>query len=292
MCPVQAAHGQTSLSSRRLKSDILDAVPTRLPSQPRSRQPRDMGNNAEKTRLWLTKSQIQAGAGAELLALCQSLTETGSISDVGACELRRWLLEHRSADLPSVEFLMSVVEQIVTDSIVIPEQRKTVYKAVETVLPPKARKTAVAHQKAVEVIEREQTQAAREAGEQHARDKKERNRPLASANFMVVGLDHENGSVLIHAYANSGDRVFLIRDRQNKFSRNAVEIRLQDGYQIGFVAEADAIEFAHLLDKGCLHHAFVTKVLEGRRSQIPVVQAHLYRSEYDVKDAVPEAAVP
>ncbi len=226
------------------------------------------------------------------MALCQSVTEKGSVSDADAHELKRWLLEHRSADLPSVEFLTSVVEQVVTDSIITPEQLKTVYKAIETVLPPDARKTAVAHRKAVEVIERERTQAARDAERQHARDEKKGNRPLAAANFMVAGVNHENRSVLIHAYVNAGDRVFLIRDRQNKFSRNAVEIRLQYGYQIGFVPEADAIEFAPLLDKGCLHEAFVTKILEGRRSQIPVVQAYLYRLESDIKEAVPEVAVP
>ena len=71
-----------------------------------------------------------------------------------------------------------------------------------------------------------------------------------------------------------------------------MEIRLQNGYQIGFVPEADAIEFAPLLDKGYLHEAFVTKILEGSRSQIPVVQAYLYRPESDIKDAVPQAAVP
>jgi hypothetical protein len=251
-----------------------------------------MGSNANKTRLSLTKSQIQTAEGAELLALCQSTTARGSVSDAEARELKRWLEEHRSADLPSVEFLASVVGQIVTDSIISPEQRKALYGAIETILPPEARKIAVAHRKAVDVIEREQTQAAREAGKQHEREEKERNRPLASANFMVAGVNHEGRSVFIREYVKTGDKVFLIRDRQNKFSRNAVEIRLQNGYQIGFVPEADAVELAPLLDKGCLHHAFVTKVLEGRKSPIPVVQAYVYRSDSGAKDAVPEKAVP
>ncbi len=251
-----------------------------------------MGSDANKTRLSLTMSQTQAGAGAELLALCQSLTENGSISDAEARELKAWLLDHRSADLLSVQFLTSVVEQTVTDSIITPEQRRAVYKAIETVLPPEARKTAIAHRRAVEVIERERVQAARSAEKQRDREERERSHPLASANFMVAGVNHEGRSVLIHAYVNAGDKVFLVRDRQNKFSPNAVEIRLQNGYQIGFVPEADAIEFAPLLDKGCLHHAFVTKVLEGRRSPIPVVQAYVYRSDSGAKHAAPEAAVP
>lgn len=251
-----------------------------------------MGSNANKTRLSLTKSQTQAGTGGGLLALCQSLTENGSLSDAQVRELKRWLLEHRSADLPSVEFLTTVVEQIVTDSTTTPERRKAIYRAIETVLPPEARKTAVAHRKAVEMLEREQAQAAREAGKQHEREEKERNRPLASANFMVAGVNHEGRSVFIREYVKAGDKVFLVCDRQNKFSCNAVEIRLQNGYQIGFVPETDAVEFAPLLDGGCLHRAFVTKVLEGRKSPIPVVQAYLYQSDSDAKDAVPEKAVP
>lgn len=262
------------------------------PDSPAIREASATGSNANKTRLSLTKSQTQAGEGAELLALCQSLTENGSISDAGARELRRWLLEHRSADLPSVEFLTSVVEQIVTDSVTTPEQRKTVYKAIETVLPREARETAVAHRKAVQVVERGQAHAAREAEKQHAREERERSQPLASANFMVAGVNHEGRSVFIREYVKAGDKVFLIRDRQNKFSHNAVEIRLQNGYQTGFVPEDDAVEIAPLLDKGCLHHAHVTKVLEGHRSPIPVVQAYVYRSDSDAKEAVPERAVP
>jgi len=251
-----------------------------------------MENLANKTRLSLTKSQTQAGAGAELLALCQSLTESGSISDAGAHGLKRWLLEHRSTDLPSVEFLTSVVEQVVTDNVITPEQRKTVYKAIETVLPPEARKTAVVHRKAAELVERERAHAVREVEKQHAREERERNRPLDSANFMVAGVNHEGRSVLIREYVKAGDQVFLIRDRQNKFSRNAVEIRLQNGYQIGFVPEQAAVYIAPLLDKGCLHRAVVTKVLEGRKSPIPVVQSEVYLSNSGAKDAVPEAAIP
>ena len=95
-----------------------------------------MEGPANKTRISLTQSQLQAGLGAELLALCQSITEDGSISDAGAYELKKWLEEHRSADLPSVEFLRSVVERVIADKIITADQRKALYKAIETVLPP------------------------------------------------------------------------------------------------------------------------------------------------------------
>ncbi|MGD1156561.1 MAG: HIRAN domain-containing protein [Terriglobia bacterium] len=251
-----------------------------------------MEGPANKTRISLTQSQLQAGLGAELLALCQSITEDGSISDAGAYELKKWLEEHRSADLPSVEFLRSVVERVIADKIITADQRKALYKAIETVLPPEARKKAVAHRKAVELLESEQARVAREAEKQHTREEREGERPLSSANFMVAGVHYEGRSVIIREYVHPNDQVFLVRDRGNKYSRNAVEVRLSNGYQIGFVPEEDAIEIAPLLDKGCLHRAFVTKVLEGRRSPIPVLQAYIFRPDSGIEGGICEAAVP
>ena len=49
--------------------------------------------------------------------------------------------------------------------------------------------------------------------------------------------------------------------------------------QIGFVPERDAVQMAPLLDAGHPYIAFVTKILTGGRSPIPVVQADLYRTD-------------
>jgi HIRAN domain len=251
-----------------------------------------MQSHANSPHVSLKKSEVQDGMGAELLAFCQSLTKDGSISDAQAHELKRWLEEHSSADLPALEFLKSVVNQLVTEEVTTPDRRKLIYKTIESVLPADARKVAAAHRKAAELVEREQAHAAHEAEKQHVREERERNRPVATANFMVAGVNYEGRAAIVRQYVKEGDQVFLIRDRQNKFSRNAVEVRLSNGYQIGFVPEGDSEEFAPFLDKGCVHLAYVTKILHGHNTPIPVVQADVFRPDSEVEGVVSEQAVP
>jgi hypothetical protein len=109
---------------------------------------------------------------------------------------------------------------------------------------------------------------------------------------MVAGVRYEGRPRLIAKYVRPDDTVFLVRDRNNRFSRNAVEVRTRHGYQIGFVPENYAIGLAPLLDKGCSHVAFITKVLTGGRSPIPVVQAYVHRADSTEPGAVFEKDVP
>ena len=84
---------------------------------------------------------------------------------------------------------------------------------------------------------------------------------------------------VIERYARIGDRVYLARDPANRFSANAIEIRLPNGMQIGFVPETDARDMAPELDSGCPHRAYLKKILAGRRAPIPFVVASLYHPE-------------
>src|SRR5947208_1734222 len=77
----------------------------------------------------------------------------------------------------------------------------------------------------------------RQAQKQQEREDRERRRPLGSVNFMVAGVHYEGRPEVIREYAREGDRVFLALDARNQFSRNAVEVRLGNGMQIGFVPE-------------------------------------------------------
>jgi len=249
-------------------------------------------SESSKSRISLTKSQLQTEAGAELLALCQAITEDGSLSEQEIGAMKRWLDDNRSADLPSVAFLTATVERIIADGKVTKEERNELYKAVESALPVEARKEAATHRKMVVAGEQERVRAERRAEKQRAGEERERKRPVASANFMVAGVHYEGRGDVIEKYVGVDDQVFLARDRQNRHSRNAVEIRLQNGYQIGFVPEDDACEIAPLLDEGCLHFAFVPKVLKGRRAPIPVVQAYIYRADSGADRAVSQAGVP
>lgn len=246
----------------------------------------------KKPRLSLTRDQIQAGVGAELLALCQSMTEDGTLSKSEIIALRDWLAANRSSDLPSIDFLATTLERIIADGKVTKDERKELYKAIEKVLPPEARVDAVEQRKAVEAEEKAQVRAEREAQKQEERAEKDRNRPLASANFMVAGVHYEGRPAVISDYVSGDDRVFLARDPSNRYSRRAIEIRLKNGLQIGFVPEERACSLASLLDDGCPHTAYITKVLWGGRVPIPVVQAYVYRPEASVADLVWPADVP
>jgi len=247
---------------------------------------------AKKPRLSLTKTQIQAGLGAELLTLCQAVTEDGSLSNEEISELRRWLETNRSSDLPAIGFLVATLERILADGKVTPEERRELYAAIETVLPPEARRAAVAKRKYVEAEQEAQARQERQAEKQQEREARERRRPLCSANFMVAGVHYEGRSEVVRDYVDEDDVVFLVRDRTNKFSRNAIEVRLKNGMQIGFVPEDFAPEMAPFLDEGCPHVAYITKVLRGGRSPIPVVQAYVHRTDAGVEALVFPADIP
>ena len=109
---------------------------------------------------------------------------------------------------------------------------------------------------------------------------------------MVAGVRYEGRPQIISRYASPDDAVYLIRDRKNTFSRNAVEVRLSNGMQIGFVPEDYATDVAPLLDSGLPHDAFITKILTGGRSPIPVVQAYVYRADAGGAELVFEKDVP
>jgi HIRAN domain len=109
---------------------------------------------------------------------------------------------------------------------------------------------------------------------------------------MVAGVRYEGRPDIISRYANGGDSAFLVRDRDNKFSRNAVEVRLENGMQIGFVPEEDAVEVAAHLDAGRPHVAYIKKILTGGRSPIPVVVASIYGPDAARSDLVFEHQIP
>ena len=98
----------------------------------------------KKPRVSLTKAQLEAGVGAELLALYQTVTADGTLTDGEVAELRNWLEVNRAADLPAIAFLVATLECILADGRVTREERKELYTAVEKVLPPEARRDRAA----------------------------------------------------------------------------------------------------------------------------------------------------
>lgn len=229
-------------------------------------------------RISLSKAQLRTELGAELLSLCESVTADGKIAPEEAQGLREWLDDADAADLPAATYLREVVERALADGTVTTDECREVYRAVEAVLPPEVRRQARAVRRDVEATERDQVNAARE----REREERRRDVQIASANFMVAGVRHEGRGELIARYANAGDPVRLVRDRDNRYSRAAIGVQLENGRQIGFVPEEDAQDLAPLLDDGAKCAAWITKILGSGRVPIPVVQAKLFRPDSTV----------
>ena len=243
-------------------------------------------------RVSITKAERQSAVAVELLALCQNITADGTISLEEIKALVRWLNDHRNDDLPAIEFLASTVRKIIADRKVTPEEQEELYHAVETILPPDLRKEAVRARKEFEAELKYREKLEKEAARKRERAEWEKRHPLASFDFIVAGVLYENRGAIISRYAKKGDRVFLARDPGNPYSPHAVEVRLGNGFQIGFVPEEHARDLAPYLDSGLPHWACLKKILPGTRGPIPVVLAYVYRMDSDVDGIVFPNQVP
>jgi hypothetical protein len=243
-------------------------------------------------RVALRKADLESGPGVELLALCQTITEDGSLSDAEVADLRTWLNDNRTAELPAIGILASLVETVIRDGKVTKAERGELHRMLEKVLPPELRAVAVSRRRIATAEAREQAKAENAAEKERKAAEALRDSPIDGANFMVAGSKYEGRDQVIRQHARAGDRVFLVRDRANQYSHNAIEIRLANGMQIGFVPEDDAVTLAPFLDRGALHSAIITKILAGGRSPIPVVDVDLYNPDAQVPNLMSESQVP
>jgi hypothetical protein len=227
---------------------------------------------ARQPRRSLTKAQLQTALGAELLSLCQTMTKDGRLSADEVADLRTWLAEREAEELPALVHLRSTLARVMEDGRITPDEYEELYREVEAVLPPEARREAVAARRAVTAGEREERRAAKEAERQEQR----RNRPIRSANFMVAGVRYEGRPAVIRREVSEGLDVRLTRDVDNQYSPNAIAVLTPQGSQIGFVPEEYAGQLAPLFDGGAKHQARVTKILGRGHVPIPIVQAYLY----------------
>lgn len=256
-----------------------------------------MSENPKKpgrtTRISLTKKQRESEIGAELLSLCQTATADGSLSPEEIVALRDWLDDNKDADLPAISHLTGVVHTIIADRRVTLEERRELFIAIEAVLPADIRGISKNARRTREERERQRLRIQREAERQRQSEERERNDPIEHWDFMVAGSRYEGRPEVISRHAHSGDSAFLVRDRNNKYSRNAIEVRTSDGHQIGFVPEDEAIDISPLLDAGHPYLAEIKKILTGGRAPIPVVIAEVYRKDATVPDLVqPEMQPP
>jgi HIRAN domain len=230
-------------------------------------------------RISITKLQRRTAAAVELIALCQTMTADGRLADDEIVAFKQWLTDNEHIDLPAKDFLALTVTKILSDATVTDEERDDLYAAIETALPLDIRADVRGRRRTRQDADREQRRIERDAARVAAREARLRDTPLETWDFMVAGSLYEGRPAVIERYARIGDPVYLARDPANRFSANAIEIRLPNGMQIGFVPETDARDMARELDSGCPHRAYLKKILAGRRAPIPVVVASLYHPE-------------
>jgi hypothetical protein len=230
-------------------------------------------------RISITKLQRDSAAAVELISLCQSATADGKLSDDEVQSLRQWAQDYSGVDLPARAHIQEVLQRILADGVVTEAERDDLYLAIEAVLPPDLRAPVRGRRREIEETAKAAAKEASVEADAAAREERARNRVLRAWNFMVAGVRHEGRPALIRDHATSDADVFLRRDPGNPFSSNAIAIQLPNGVQVGFVPEVHAVEMAPLLDRGHPYVAFITKILTGGRSPIPVVQADIYRTD-------------
>ncbi len=234
-------------------------------------------------RISLTKSQLRTELGAELLSLCQSATADGCVAVEEVEGLRAWLQDCEGVDLPAVSYLREVVARVLADGKITPAECRDVHLAVEDVLPVELRRVSAQSRREIEKSERDQKRAARVREREQKRETRRQAAPIDSANFTVAGVRYEGRPRIIARCCRVGEAVRLERDRDNRYSHAVIAVHVESGEQIGFVPEEHAQRLAPIMDRGAIAQAYLTKLLTGGRSPIPIVQARFFRSEADVR---------
>jgi hypothetical protein len=225
----------------------------------------------------LSAADVATGLGAELLSLCQTVTADGRLEPEELAGLRQWLDDAETAQLPAAGHLRRVIERVLADGKITPEEYQEVYRALESILPFEARRQALNARLGAQAEDEAAARAAREAERQRLRDQRRRGKPLASATFMVAGVRQQGRAATIEQHARAGEGVVLQREPASPHGVATIAVKLSGGQQLGFVPKDDARRLAPLLDGGCRYTAQISEIIGASRSSIPVVRADLYR---------------
>jgi hypothetical protein len=131
--------------------------------------------------LSLTHAELCKQLGRELLVLCQSVTSDGRLSPQELAGLKQWLSDAETAAMPAAKHLRGVIQKVLSDGKITPDEYREVHRAVEAVLPFDARRQAMDARLAVEAAEAAAARAARAAGRQGAL-----HRPGSGGNLVVI----------------------------------------------------------------------------------------------------------
>lgn len=68
----------------------------------------------------------------------------------------------------------------------------------------------------------------------------------------IAGTTHIEGIEDLAEYLNADDRLTFIREPDNKYDKEAIMIKTENGVKIGYVPRQDNVIFARLMDAGKL----------------------------------------
>jgi anti-sigma factor RsiW len=108
----------------------------------------------------LSRAEQSSALGATLLRLCRSATADGRFSPEELAALRQWLADADSARMPAARYLRSIVEKVLADGTITPEEYKDIYRAVESILPVDERLEATAARQKAEAADEAAARAA------------------------------------------------------------------------------------------------------------------------------------
>lgn len=239
----------------------------------------------------LSAADVATGLGAELLSLCQTVTADGRLEAEELAGLRQWLDDAETAQFPAARHLRRVIERVLADGKITPEEYQEVYRALESILPFEARRQALNARLGAQAEDDAAAQAARAADRQRLRDERRRGTPLASATFMVAGVRQQGRAATIEQHARPGEAVVLQREPGSPHGVATIAVKLSGGQQLGFVPKDEARRLAQLLDAGCRYTAQVSEIIGTSRSRIPVVRADVYRPGGMLDSTVVRAAL-
>lgn len=235
-----------------------------------------LGEPIERSPYALSATESKQGTGAELTELLVECLRDGQLVEAEVFRLAVWLDKNRNSPIPAVGFLLGMLERLGNKGATTTEGRQVVTHAAKTVLPPEWFKI---------VQQTGATRGAREAGAAEAQQllaqqavdrERYRNVPLREWEFIVAGCRFDNRQQAIESI-DEGDQLVPRRDRNNRFSRNAIALHHPvSGAEVGMVRDEFAQEIAPMLDAG--HPLTVTVKLFREYDEFvyPVVVVHAY----------------
>ncbi len=229
------------------------------------------------------RSLSDSDEGIELLVLLKEITADGKISNDEIVAMREWASHVEESDVQQVRKLATVILHVCEDGVITTDERQFVFKTIESVLPPEDRAIAkFRRQQAVKdetAIERERQRRA----DEEARQKELAHEPLDEFETFVAGTRYENRNEYITTRLTPSTPIYLIRERENQFSANAVAVIDDKGVCIGYVSEDDAPEVAALLDSKHPYKCRIKKLWTARDGNlVPILQFAFYRHDCDI----------